>query len=530
MKKRGEAQTTVRESLKLGGATLLSRFLGLARDILMAAKFGTGYVFDAWAMAFRLPNMFRRLLAEGAISAAFLPEFTRRVRGKGREEAFVLLRVTTTYLLLAALGLTLVIIVLAEPLAYVLCGKYDRQAAGFLLLVRLIRIVFPFLVFISLAALYMGVLNSFGHFTLPALAPAAFNICWIAGILFLCPLLGPSLEGMIIGVALAVLGGGLAQFVMQWPKIKSYGFSFGFSLDWRQPGFLEICRLMLPVLAGVAVMLLNIMVTSSLALRSGAGNFSALFYADRLAQLPLGVYAISFATVSLPLLSRHAGIEDWRSVCGVFRRGLRHVFYMILPAAAGLMLVGRPLISLLFQHGRFSGAAVDNTYGALVFLALGLPFFSVQRLVLQLFYALQEVKTTVLVGFASVVVNLGLGLALIRPMGVAGLALAISASAAFNFFVLCHLAGKKVGTLMDGHSWGAVARIVVATAVMALLIPLLFDLSSWAVRGAGVAAQVSRLVLVVSGAGGVYFSLTAWLGLAEGRELWQALRGKRAGK
>ncbi len=527
MARPNEDQRTVRESLKVGAATLLSRFLGLGRDILLAITFGTSYIFDAWVMAFTMPNMFRRLLAEGAVSAAFVPEFSRRLDREGRSGAWPLLRVSLTFVLMVSSAITFLMILGAEPLASLLCWRFDGGGEDYGLLVLLIRLVFPFLIFISLAALFMGALYSLGHFIFPSLAPAVFNVVWIGGILSAAYWYHGPPEKKIIIMASAVLAGGLVQFLMQWPKLRGYGFKVGWSLNWRQPGFPEMCRLMLPVLAGVGVALVNVMVTRVLAYRLGQGALSSLYFADRLVQLPLGVYALSFATVSLPLLSKQAAAGDMLGLRHSFQKNLRHVLYIILPAAVGLTVLGREIISLFFRHGRFDVCSQEMSFAALAFLALGLPFFSAHRLVLQVFYALQQIKTTVYVGALAVLANAGLGIILMEKMGLAGIALAISLSTLLNYMLLYYLAGKRIGTLIDGESWKMFLRCAVCAAGTAWFALWAKKTCLLMLAGGGLLGEGGRLLLVLVSSAGVYFLLTSLARVPEAGELWTALRGRK---
>ena len=422
----------------VGSATLLSRIFGYLRDMVTAYYFGVGPVADAFIAAFRIPNILRRLFAEGSLSISFVPVFTDTLNHKGKEEAFEMAGAALR-LLSAILTLVAILGVLAAP--WIVSGiatGFRADPEKFNLTVLLVRIMFPYVICICLVALSMGILNVLGHFAAPALAPVALNIAMIAA-LFLGGLLSDDPMFRVQVLAWGVMAGGLLQVGMQLPALKRYGFSpLRMGPLWH-PALSKVGKLMLPAVLGAAVYQVNIFIGTMLASLLPGGSIAALFFADRLVQFPLGVFAISIGTAVLPSLSRQMSDGDMAGVAETFSYGLRFTLFVTIPASVGLAVLREPIVSLLFSWGAFGAEGVALTAEALLYYAIGLWAVSCVRVTVPLYYAFKDTRTPVYVAVVAIGVNIALSLVLMRSMGHAGLALAVSVSSCFNLMVLLTL-------------------------------------------------------------------------------------------
>jgi len=392
--------------------------LGLVRDTIIAHEFGASADYDAFLIAFLIPHLLRMLLAEGALSTALIPLIAMH-RAKGRELAA---RFINNVLTLALLGFPLLValgIGLAPHYVPFLADGFsaDKQA----LTIRLVTFTFPFILLIGISAVFMGVLNSGERFFAPALAPVFFNVGMIVGALWIAPRVNPPIYGLAWGVLL----GGLGQLLFQLPFLRGR-LRYRFLCNPKDEGIRKLLSLMLPTVIGLAVVELNVLVDSKLASRLGDGSIASLQYAIRLFQLPLGVFAVALATALLPRLSRQANPDDRSEFIASLQHGLRLAVFLLLPATVGLLLLGSPIIELLFEHGRFGPEDTARTLYALRFLALGLIGYGMAYPLTRAFYALQDTRTPVALSAVAVGLNIILDLLLIGPMGIGGLALATS--------------------------------------------------------------------------------------------------------
>ncbi len=400
-------------------ATGGSRVLGLVREAVIANRFGASADYDAFLIAFMIPNLLRLLLAEGALSTAFIPLFAQHL-GRGRELADrfasnVLTVALVFFPLIVALGIWL-----APQYVPLLADGFP--AAKQALTISLATLMFPFIMLVGIAAVFMGILNSNGRFFAPAWAPVFFNGGMIVGALVIAPQVNPPIYGLAAGVLL----GGLGQLLFQVPFLRFFNYRFTF--EPLNEDLRRMMGLLLPTVLGLAVIELNVIVDSKLASRLGDGQIAALQYAVRLFQLPLGVFAVALATVLLPLLSRQAHSENRLEFIASLKQGLHWAAFILLPATAGLLVLGGPIIGLLFEHGRFGPEDTARTLYALRFLALGLVGYGMIYLLTRAFYALQDSRTPVVISAVAVAINIALDLLLIGPMGIGGLALATSLS------------------------------------------------------------------------------------------------------
>ncbi|MEW5982156.1 MAG: murein biosynthesis integral membrane protein MurJ [Acidobacteriota bacterium] len=452
----------------IGAATMTSRVLGLVRDQVMAFFFGAGDQMDAYNVAFRLPNLVRDLFAEGAMSAAFVPTFTRALATNDRQTAWRLGSLVVNVLVLATGAVVVVGMVFAGSIVTAFAGSYARVPGKLELTVSLARVMFPFLTMVAVAAVLMGMLNSLHRFFVPALSPAAFNVGSIlctVGLLPVMPMLGlPA----IMAPAIGVLVGGLGQVVVQWPALRREGYRYQPALDFSDDGLRQILVLMGPGVAGLAAVQVNILVTTFLAAHEGTGAVSWLSYGFRTMYMPIGLFGVSIATAALPTLSRHAARRDQPEMQRTISHGLRLMLMLNVPATVGLVVLSDAIIGLIFEHGRFTASDTAATAAALACYAPGLIGYSVVKIAAPSFYAQRDSRTPVLVSVLTVAVNLALSLTLVRVMGFKGLALSTALAALFNAGVLLWILRGRLGGLDGRRIAISLGKIAVASVLMGL--------------------------------------------------------------
>jgi putative peptidoglycan lipid II flippase len=440
-----EVGRTIRSAIVIGGFTTLSRILGLVRDIMMAGMFHTSLAMSSFAVAFTIPNLFRRLFGEGALSAAFVPVFVSLRKEEGDASAwrlaqniFSLLFVLLTCICLAGMLLAHVGVLLAEP---------GTKTA---VILSLVRIMLPYMIFICLAALSMGVLNSFSRFAVPAATPVLLNLFWIGALVyFVRPANGP-LEESIRYVAWAVVLAGAVQLLVQVPALWRVGYRPGFSFSFRDPQVMRVLTLMGPAALGLAVAQVNVLVDKLLAIWVGTWAPAVLFFSERLIYLPLGILATSFSTVLLPVLAGHAADRDHKKMTAEVGSALRHVLFLMIPAAVGLLFLARPIVTLVYQWGEFGSVATTQTVLALQFYAPGLVMFSLTKVFVPAFYANHDTRTPVLIAVACVGLNFVLNVLFVltwpAPIKHAGLAFATVLASAANGGALAWYLHRRFGS------------------------------------------------------------------------------------
>lgn len=457
-----DAEQVTRAAGVVGSATFLSRILGYGRDAVIAWLFGTSVSADAFFVAFRIPNLLRRMFAEGSFSVAFVPVFTETLHRKGKAEALNLARATALSLSLLLSVIVLLGIVFSPEIVGVVGPGFKDDPALFSLTVELTRIMFPYILFIGLVALSMGILNVFGHFAAPALAPSILNLAIIGAAL----VVSPHLERPVTGLAMGVVTGGVLQLALQLPFLYRYGLGFGRPLVFFHAGMRQIGRLMLPAAFGAAVYQINLLINTQLATLLPQGSVSYLYYADRLVQFPLGVVGMAAATALLPSLSRQALADDRAALIRTFEHSVKIVMFITIPAMCGLILLREPIIFLLFKRGAFGLEAVRLTAVALLYYAAGLWAFTLARLATQTFYALQDTRTPVWTAAVSIVVNIACGITFMRFMGHAGLALATTVASAVNVLLLFLAMRSKLGPLGMGAIFKSAGKALGCALVM----------------------------------------------------------------
>jgi putative peptidoglycan lipid II flippase len=458
----------VRAALVVSAATLASRILGFVRDLVVAQAFGAGPATDAFFVAFRLPNLLRRLVAEGALSSAFIPVFTEYLTTRPVAETRRMFRAVSGALVAVLLAVSLAGVVAAPLLVRVMApGFFEAPATG-VLTVRLTRLMFPYLFFMGLAALAMGMLNARRHFVTPALAPIMLNLAIIGAVLGLVPRLGEP----VLGLAVGVLVGGLGQVVLQLPVLARQGFLARPAWEPGHPAVVRIVRLMAPVAIGQSATQLGILINTIIASFLAGGSVSYLYYADRLVEFPQGVFAIAIATAVLPTLAEQAARRERQPLQATLSFALRLAGFGSVPAAVGLFVLREPLVRVLYQRGEFGPLETAETAWALGFYAVGLVGFASVKIAVQAFYALGDTRTPVLVAVGAMALNSGLALALAFPLRHGGLALASSCASTANALALIWLLRRRLGTAPVAGARAGWARIAAASIGMAVALVL----------------------------------------------------------
>ena len=448
MMREGSPSNMLREGGKLSLLTMLSRILGLVREMTKAAFLGTGWLADAFAVAFILPNFLRRLFAEGSMTAAFIPTFTGYLaEGDGQETKEFLSAIFTVLVFLVGIVVALGVALAPWIVLFFTRDHHDEMAL-------LTQIMFPFLALVAIAAFLQGILNSIGIFTPSGMAPILFNVCWIAVPYLLGGLTGNSARDMAVGVVI----GGFAQALCQLPAVLKAGYRFGFiglGKAFRNPGMRRVFALIAPTIVGMAAYQINILVSTFLATNSGTGSVASLQYSLRLQELVLGVFVVSLGTVLLPDLSGSARAKDWDSYTGSLSRGLRAMLLITIPVAVYSMIVGEDIVTLLFRRREFGPESVRLTSSVFFWHMSGLAFIALNRVIAPAFYARGDTKTPTWAGLISVAINVGLAFSLVGPLKAPGIALALAGASAANSLVL-------VIALLRAHIPGAAKALAVS--------------------------------------------------------------------
>jgi putative peptidoglycan lipid II flippase len=497
---------------------MTSRILGLVRDQVLASMFGAGNAMDAFNVAFRVPNLVRDLFAEGAMSAAFVPTFTRQLTTGGTRSAWRLGNNVINALLISTGVLVLVGIVFARPLVQAFASDYASVPGKIELTLLLTRIMLPFLTLVAVAAALMGMLNSLQLFFVPALAPAMFNLGTIVCALTLVPAMTSAGWPPITAIAVGTLVGGLGQVLLQWQLLRRQGFRYEPLLDWKEDGLRRVLLMMGPGTIGLAATQVNVFVNTLLATGEGTGAVSWLNYAFRLMYLPTGLFGISIATATVPAVSRHAAQGDHRAVRGTLAEGLSLMMVLNVPATVGLMVLATPIVRVIFERRAFLPSDTAATAAALQCYAVGLLGYSVVRIASPAFYALGDSRTPVAISVAAVSVNAVLNLALVRVLGYRGLALGTSIASLANAGALIWCLRRRLDGLEDRRVLGSLVRITIASAVMGLAaVAVDRALAVWLPSPTFV-VQAARLVVTILSALAVLGGAAHALGIREFRD------------
>jgi putative peptidoglycan lipid II flippase len=516
----------------VAGAVMLSRLLGLVRELIFAGLFGAGRGMDAFITAFRAPNLLRDLFAEGALSTAFVTVFSQEIAKHGDVAAWKLASKMITLTTLFMSLITLLGIFFAPQLIAILAPGFAPEKAE--LTIFLTKVMYPFILLVSLASLVMGMLNAKNIFTAPALASSFFNLgSIIGGVAFgwYCdPHFG---ERALTGLALGTLLGGLLQLIVQFPSLSQAGFRLVLDFQWRDPGVKQVLLLMLPAVIAASAVQINVMVNSIFASYLGDGPVSWLSYAFRLMQLPLGVFGVAIATVTLPLVSRIAALGDLSKFRSTLARALRLALFLTLPSAVGLMILAQPIIALIYERGKFHPHDTVQTASALQFYAIGLVSYSCIKVLSPAFYALNHRWTPMMVSFLSIALNLLFNWIFIfeLKMGHRGLALSTALSATLNFGLLYFFMVRFAGALHFRELLSTFWRCGIATLPMIALVAFS---SHWLehLHGMHLITRVGGLLLIIALASGLFIAGCIFLKVKETSDFlvilerrWNRVRG-----
>lgn len=508
----------------IGAATLASRLLGLVRDQLLAYLFGARDVMDAFNVAIRIPNLMRDLFAEGVMSAAFVPTFMNRLTTQSRQAAWHLGTQLLNALILSTGTIVAVGIFFAEPLTGLIASGYASVPKKFELTVQLTRLTLPFLTFVAVAAAIMGMLNSLNRFFVPALSPAMYNIGIIVGCVLLVPLMPGLGLDPIFAVAIGALLGAMGQVLLQLPSLYREGYRHHLNLNPSDPGLRKILSLMGPgTFAGAGVQI-NLLVNMILATGQGSGAVSWLGYAFRIMYLPIGLFGISIASATLPVVSRHAARKEFDDIRDVVSRALRLMLVANVPAMFGLIALAEPIVSLIFERGNFTAEDSSATAAALLFYAPGLIGYSAVRIAVPCFYALGNSLVPAYISMASVILNVGLNLFLVELMGYRGLALGTSVTALVNAVTLLAFLQYRLNGLDLRRVLLAFTKISAASTIMAI--------STWSTNeflsnywpGLALAVEILRLSISIVLGITVLIAVSRLLRIEELAQMWQQLR------
>lgn len=492
---RDKVPSVATAALIVAAGFLGSRLLGLLRTIVIARAFGTSPELDAYWVAFRLPDLIFQVLTGATLGAAFIPTFARHLSQRGPAEAWRLassvlnlILITTT---VAAVFAFIFAPILVPLLAPGLGDTLDTSGELHNLAVRLTRIMLISTVIFSISGMFMGILNARHHFLTPALAPMLYNLAIIFAALFLAGPLG------VEGLAFAVVVGAALHLLVQLPGLQAVGMQYQPVADWRDPGVREVGRLMFPRVLGLGAAQLNFLITVFFASQVGEGAISAVNYGWLIVMLPLALFGMSISTAVFPTLAEQAATRNMEELRATIARSLRFILFLTVPASAGLMLVGKPVIALLLQRGAFTTSSTEITYDALLFYALGLFALAGTEILSRGFYALSDTRTPVVFAIVAMLVNFFLSALLVGPLEIRGLALAASLAAIIECGGLFRVLNRRLGSLEVGHLTFTVTRAVLATVLMAEAIAI-FLLLFRAFFGPLTSSLNALIVLVLS--------------------------------
>jgi len=506
-------------------ATFISRILGYVKDMILAVFFGATGLSDTFFVAFRIPNLLRELFAEGSMSSAFIPVLTEHQTKQGTDEAKRLVRITFTFIVIFVGLICLAGIIFAPAIVTAIAPGFLNLSEKFSLTVLLTRVMFPFLLFISLAALVMGALNTRRIFFVPALAPATLNIAIIATVL----LIAPKMEQPIIAVAIGVALGGLVQFAFQLPSFFKNGYSLKPEYDFRHPGLKKMSMLILPATMGLAVAQINIFISTILASYLPEGSITYLYYSMRLVQFPIGIFGVAMGMAVLPTLSEHAVKGEIDKLRDDFSFALRLLFFISLPAMAGLIALREPIVNILFQRGKFDYAATIGTAQALLFYSFGIWAVVGVRVVTVSFYSMQDTKTPVKIAVIALLTNIVLSVLLMKPLKHSGLAFANALASSVNFILLFYLLRKKLERIGARRILKSFLKISLASGLMGVAGWFLLHGEIWKQGGRSMekAGYLSGVIIVCIG---LYLFLSYLLKSEEMGYVMDSVRRKIQGR
>jgi putative peptidoglycan lipid II flippase len=507
-------------------AVMCSRVFGLVREQAFAYLFGAGYAYDAFVVAFRIPNLLRDLFGEGALSAAFVTVFSDYDTNRSREETWRLAGNVTVFFSILLSVIILLGIWQAESIVRLLVEAEFELTPGKVELTRQMTVImFPFLLLVSLSSVCMGVLNTRGYFFIPSLSSSFFNLGSIIGGVGLALLMPRFGQPAIVGMAVGTLIGGLLQLVGQFPALRRIGFRFRPNLSLADPGLRRILRLMVPAVAGLAALQVNVFINNFFASSLQEGSLSWLNYSFRLFMFPVGVFGVAVSIAAHPVMARQAASGSLVGLRESYISTLTVAFCLTVPATAGLIILAEPLIRLIFEHGRFDHFSTVMTAEALVYYALGLSLYAAVKVTVPVFYNLDNTRVPVFGSFLAVAVNVAVIFLAIGTLRHRALALSISCAMTANFLFLFSMLGRKLDGLPLKYLGLGLAKVLLATLV------LVFWLKGFTLvtGGGGLLVEIFMLLLAIGSSALLYGLVLYWLGLPELQLIVGRFREKLAG-
>jgi putative peptidoglycan lipid II flippase len=510
----------LKSSGAMAAATLTSRVLGMVREMVYAAFMGNTWVASAFVMAFQVPNLFRRLLGEGALTAAFIPIFKQKEVSDGEKEMWRSANAVISGLVTSAAAVTVLVIVgISIALAV---GVTDSETR---LMLRLLRWMFPYMLLACLAAVLIGMANARGHFFVPALGAVILNVVMISSVLFLAPRMGAELPTQIFGLAIGVLVAGLAQALFQLPSLTREGYHYEWVSPWRDPTVGEVVRKMLPGSIGVAAFQINVLVTQCFSFWFDPSIVSTFNYSVRLMELPQGMFGISLATYLLPTLSGLAAQKKYPEFKETLRQGVGHLAFANLLAAAVAIALAEPIVRLLFERGMFGAAATHRVALALTWLAPGLLMFSMNNILARAFFALNDIKTPMKISVFCLGLNLVLAVWFVKRFqtahfgGEVGLAVANTLSACFNMSLLVYALRRKLKRLDMTSLKPTLVVLVSDAALSGIVAGLASFLWEHQIGHSTLPAKLGSVFVPGALAGLVYWLVAFWMKIPAAREM-----------
>jgi len=466
----GKATHLARSAGSVSIAVFFSRILGLVREQVLAGLFGAGTAMDAFVVAFRIPNLLRDLFAEGALSAAFITVFTEYDQKRSKEDTWRLVN-NVLAVLTVVVSLTVILgMIFSNELVMLLAPDFAKVAGKVELTQRLTIIMFPFLILVSLSSVLMGILNTKGYFFIPSLASSCFNMTSIVvgvGLALLFPLLG---QPAILGMAVGTLLGGLSQMGIQVPVILRQGFRIKPVMDLADPGLKRIARLIVPAIIGLSATQINIFINTNFASRCAEGSVAWLNYAFRLVQFPIGLFGVAISIATLPVVARLATKGDHKVLGDTLVSSLTLAFALTIPAAMGLWVLAEPIVGLIFEHGRFTQSDTLMTAQALRFYSIGLLAYAAVKIVVPVFYALDDTRWPVIGSFLAVALNICIILTTLDKLQHRAIALSTSVTMILNFMLLATVLYRKIDGYPAGRLFMSLGKIFLASGIMGLLV------------------------------------------------------------
>lgn len=501
----------------ISSGIMTSRILGFIRDILIANFFGMKIFAQAFVMAFTVPNALRQLVAEGAVNTVLVPVLTEYHVKKDKTEFLRFANVLFNLFLVILLLVTIIGILAAPVLIRIIAPGFIIDPAKFFLTIKLTRILFPYILLVGLTAYCMGILNMFGHFAAPAFASAVLNATIIGGMLIFYP------HVQITHLAFAVLAGGVLQLLFQVPPLLKRGPFFNIRTGLLHKSAKKVGRLFLPRMVGAGIYQINIVVDrmlASLQLIVGKGAVAALYYGNRLFQLPLALFGIAIATAALPTMSSLVVEKNIEKLKKSISFSIRNMLFLSVPASIGLMVLARPIIKVIFERGEFTSYATDVTSSVLFFYAIGLVAYGGIRILVAAFYAMQDTATPVKTAFFTLLLNIVLNVILMVPLKAGGLALATSISGFVNFCSLSIILEKKIGRFEGKETLNSLSKILFASLVMGFIAYGLMTMMPWD----GGIKDTMNLILIISTSIAAYLGLSIMLKVKEMRAVFSWIK------